>query len=69
MLSGTFPFENEDEEKLYSIIRKGKYQFSSPLWDNISTEAKDFISKLLTQRNNRLNAADSLKHQFIRSYY
>lgn len=32
---------------LFEKIKKGKYDFPSPSWDHISTEAKDIIRNLL----------------------
>ena len=30
----------QEEERLLQIVRKGRFEFSSPYWDDISDEAK-----------------------------
>ena len=53
-------------KNLYAMIKKGKWSFPSPFWDDISSEAKDLISKLL-QKNpkQRLNATQVLEHKWV----
>lgn len=46
-LSGFPPFFDEDNKKLFEKIKQGRYDFPSPIWDDISTEAKDLINNLL----------------------
>lgn len=36
-----------DQKVLFRKIRKGTYKFHDQYWKNVSTEAKDFIKKLL----------------------
>ena len=43
MLSGKAPFNGENEEEIYQSIKKGKYDFDSEKWDEISNDAKDLI--------------------------
>jgi len=47
LLSGMPPFFHEDVSSLFEIIAEGEYDFSAPVWENVSTEAKDFIGGLL----------------------
>ena len=61
MLSGTPPFYHEDNFELFELIKKGEYdtEFKGPGWAEISSEAKDFISKLLiVDPNERMSAED-----------
>lgn len=44
MLSGTPPFYEEDNFALFEKIKACDYAFDVETWDNISKEAKDFIS-------------------------
>ena len=53
MLCGTLPFDDPNEEKLYSKIIKGEFYFPSDI--NISDEAKTLIKKILVV-NPRLRA-------------
>ncbi|EGR29825.1 hypothetical protein IMG5_148090 [Ichthyophthirius multifiliis] len=48
MLCGFPPFYSENNDELFEIIVKGKFDFPSPAWDTISKEAKDLIRGLLT---------------------
>lgn len=48
---------------------KGEYEFDSPHWDDISDEAKDFISKMLVvDSKKRCTAKQALKHSFLTMY-
>lgn len=47
LLSGKPPFYDEDNFALFEKIKRIDYNFNDPSWSSISTEAKDFISKLL----------------------
>jgi hypothetical protein len=37
----------QEEERLLQIVRKGRFEFSSPYWDDISDEAKQLVSDCL----------------------
>jgi calcium/calmodulin-dependent protein kinase I len=47
LLAGYPPFHDDSQPILFRKIRKGKYQFDSPYWDNVSQDAKDFIGRML----------------------
>ncbi|KAI9248439.1 kinase-like domain-containing protein [Helicostylum pulchrum] len=48
-LCGFPPFSEENSPpSMKSQIKMGKFEFPSPYWDNISTEAKELVSALLT---------------------
>ena len=47
VLSGKEPFLATNIGEVYSKIRKADFSFESPIFSTISSEAKDFISKLL----------------------
>ncbi|CAG9328945.1 unnamed protein product [Blepharisma stoltei] len=49
MLSGERPFRAEDENSLLIKVSKAKYKFDSPRWNEISSEAKELIGKMLTK--------------------
>jgi len=47
-------------------VKVGKFSFSDPIWNNISDQAKDFITQLLTKdQNKRPSAEEALKHPWI----
>ena len=68
MLSGEPPFYGESDEEIYSQILNTKVKFNQPIWENISSEAKDLIQKLLTKNHKyRLSAVEALKHPWIQN--
>ena len=63
LLSGELPFKFISMPKLYQAICIGTINFSSPIWDTISLEAKDLITKLIcVDPNNRYSPAEALSH-------
>ena len=70
LLCGFPPFfdANNNMKNLYSMIKKGKWSFPSPFWDDISKDAKDLITKLL-QKNakSRLTASQVLAHKWVKN--
>jgi len=81
LLSGTKPFgygphQNEradgptQEQKSHqrAKILNGEYNFNDPIWQNISDNAKDFLSQLLKVRpSDRFTPEDALNHPWISS--
>ena len=67
LLTGKFPFmgttENEIIEK---ILNPNKIDFTIPIFEKISNEAKDLIRKcLIYDKNKRLSAEEALNHSFF----
>lgn len=68
LLCGFPPFYDEDNAVLFNSIRKGEYEFPSPYWDSVSTEAKDLVSKLLVvDPSQRLTAQQTLNHPWLKT--
>lgn len=66
LLCGYPPFYNENGGRLFDSIMAGQYEFHSPYWDSISTQAKDLIKKLLVVNpNQRLTASQALQHEWF----
>lgn len=69
MLSGfqAFPILSDDTDaKFFSRIKCAKYDLSSSMWNKISLDAKDLISKLLTiDPNQRFSASEALLHPWV----
>ena len=66
LLSGTPPFNGKDEVEVFYKISCCDYDFEEQLWDNISQEAQDFISKLLMPNpNQRMSSEKALAHPWI----
>ncbi|CAK65423.1 unnamed protein product (macronuclear) [Paramecium tetraurelia] len=69
LLSGYPPFEGKSKKEIKKKISKGVYTFDSREWEDVSMEAKDFITKLLQlDPNNRLSARESLSDPWIQKY-
>ena len=57
LLSGAPPFYSEDNFKLFEQIKNCDYDFNDESWNNVSNDAKDFISKILVaDPKKRMNA-------------
>ena len=66
LLSGSFPFENSDDEELYDLITDTEPDISGPEWRTISKEAKDLLLGLLRKNpKERLTAAEALEHAWF----
>lgn len=66
LLSGISPFRGTNDRDTLTRIREGKWSFEDEQWNNISSEAKDFIRKLLEyQTERRMDAETALRHPWI----
>jgi len=66
LLSGTPPFYEEDNFALFEQIKACKYDFEVETWNNVSDEAKDFVSKILVNDpKTRLNCEQMLAHPWM----
>jgi serine/threonine protein kinase len=57
LLGGYLPFDDEDENKVFDRTRNGEYDFRPQFWRNISSGAKDLVTKCLTINPNKRNTA------------
>ncbi|CAK4072469.1 unnamed protein product [Aphanomyces euteiches] len=66
LLAGYTPFHDDNQSVLFDNIANGLYYFYSPDWDEVSQEAKDFVSWALTlDPKQRPSADDLLKDTWI----
>ena len=66
VLSGIPPFNGASDQEIMKKVKSGKFSFADPVWANVSAEAKDFITQLLTlDQNKRPTAEEALKHPWI----
>ena len=66
LLCGFPPFYAEGEADLIAKVRAGRYEFTSPYWDDISGGAKDLITRCLSLRpKDRPTAQQALKHPWM----
>ncbi|XP_075432395.1 myosin light chain kinase 3 isoform X1 [Ascaphus truei] len=66
LLSGLSPFLGESDAETMNYIVNCNWDFDSETFDQVSEEAKDFISKLLVKEKScRLSAGQCLKHDWM----
>mmetsp|Transcript_12088 Transcript_12088/g.13602 ORF Transcript_12088/g.13602 Transcript_12088/m.13602 type:complete len:139 (-) Transcript_12088:390-806(-) len=66
MLSGFPPFEGIEEEEIIKKITNLDYSFEDTIWDSISENVKDLISKLLQEEKMRITPKEALKHKWLK---
>eukprot|EP00245_Coleochaete_scutata_P006721 TRINITY_DN213_c0_g1_i1.p1 TRINITY_DN213_c0_g1~~TRINITY_DN213_c0_g1_i1.p1 ORF type:complete len:527 (+),score=136.52 TRINITY_DN213_c0_g1_i1:186-1766(+) len=67
LLCGRRPFWDKTEQGIFNEVLKKKPDFKEKPWPNISTQAKDFVRKLLKKDPRiRLTAAQALSHPWVR---
>jgi len=47
LLSGKFPFQDNNQMRLNMKIRKGEFEFANSDWSCVSAEAKNFVQQLI----------------------
>ena len=67
LLSGDPPFNGPNDNVIYSKIAEMKYKFPEKKWKNISNEAKDLISHMLTPEKDRFTAEQVLNHDWFKN--
>ena len=66
LLAGYPPFINESNSQLFKMIRKGEYEFDSPYWDEVSLDAKRFITRMIeVNPTKRATARELLQDPWI----
>lgn len=67
MICGQLPFPSPNDEEAERAIRTQKLEFPGNLFDGVSRECKDLISKLMNKNpKNRLNAIKALHHPWLK---
>ena len=67
LLSGFPPFNGETDEIIISKVKKGQFAFSQKVWQTISDDAKDLVTKMLTfDPEKRISAQEALDHQWFK---
>jgi len=66
LLSSQKPFYDKRRKKLIDKIMRAHFQFRGVLWEQVSSEAKDFVSKLLVlDPKERMSATQALNHAWL----
>ena len=66
VLSGIPPFNGASDQEIMKKVKLGKFSFQDAVWGNVSDEAKDFITALLTKdQDKRPSAEEALQHPWI----
>ncbi|ORM40856.1 Calcium-dependent protein kinase 2 [Babesia sp. Xinjiang] len=66
LLSGSPPFNGEEDKEILWKIKKGILKFEGVRWSKISQDAKDFITLLLNRdSNHRASAIEALNHPWL----
>mmetsp|Transcript_30888 Transcript_30888/g.75501 ORF Transcript_30888/g.75501 Transcript_30888/m.75501 type:complete len:348 (-) Transcript_30888:1144-2187(-) len=66
MLSGELPFFAMSSNGVLRKVKKAAYNFKDPVWNTVSFEAKDLISKMMeVDPDRRLSAAKTLDHPWL----
>ena len=69
LLTGTPPFNGNDENDIMKNVLKGKFSMEGDEWMKISKEAKDLTEKLLTYDiDKRISAEEAWKHPWIAKF-
>jgi calcium-dependent protein kinase len=69
LLCGYPPFNGSRDDIIIKTVLAGKYSIDEPEWAEVSSEAKDLVSKLLTYNPvERISAFEALKHPWITKY-
>lgn len=66
LLGGYPPFIEQNQRDLFRKIRKGQYEFHEEYWGQVSSDAKELISSLLTVSPlRRLSGSEALLNKWI----
>merc|ERR1712093_160553 len=67
MLSGQTPFQGNNPKEIEKQIMEGNVRFNSQAWTNLSKDAKDLVSALLTKsEKDRIGPVDAIEHTWIK---
>ncbi|BAT74989.1 CDPK-related kinase [Vigna angularis] len=69
LLCGSRPFWARTESGIFRAVLKADPSFDETPWPSLSSEAKDFVKRLLNKDpRKRISAAQALSHPWIRNY-
>jgi calcium-dependent protein kinase len=66
LLAGRLPFDGETDEEIKKKIMKGSFKFYETEFSDVSVQAKDLISKMLTlDTKSRISAQEAVNHPWF----
>uniref|UniRef100_A0A3Q2W0H4 Myosin light chain kinase, smooth muscle-like n=1 Tax=Haplochromis burtoni TaxID=8153 RepID=A0A3Q2W0H4_HAPBU len=69
LLSGESPFQGNSDAETLALVTAASYEFDPESFEDISDQAKDFISSLLQKdRRRRLSCTEALAHSWMASF-
>ena len=69
LLSGTIPFYGKTSEETKEKLLEGSVKYTDRIWNRISPEAKDLISKMLQYSpESRISVNEALDHPWIKKF-
>jgi len=71
LLCGFPPFDQDESVAvIFDHIKKAKYDFPSPYWDEISDEAKHLVRSMLTASpRDRISGKEALEHPWVKKFF
>ncbi|XP_058062873.1 obscurin [Anopheles bellator] len=70
LLGGHSPFLGRNDRETLTKIKDGKWTFVGSVWESISAEARDFVSRLLVyEEKHRMTIRDALNHSWFDLIY
>ncbi|XP_043957725.1 myosin light chain kinase, smooth muscle-like [Gambusia affinis] len=69
LLSGESPFQGNNDAETFALVTAASFEFDPESFEDISDEAKDFISSLLKKdQRSRLSCTEALAHSWMASF-
>ncbi|KAM9837564.1 myosin light chain kinase, smooth muscle-like [Aulostomus maculatus] len=69
LLSGESPFQGNSDAETFALVTAARYEFDPESFEDISDQAKDFISSLLKKDQRcRLSCTEALAHPWMASF-
>lgn len=66
LLSGKPPFDGKDDNEITNNVKIGTYSMTSKVWQDISKDAKELITMMLTKDpNHRISAREAISHPWF----
>ncbi|XP_048870922.1 myosin light chain kinase, smooth muscle-like isoform X1 [Brienomyrus brachyistius] len=69
LLSGESPFQGENDAETLALVTGAKWEFDEESFEEITDQAKDFISKLLKKnKRQRMSCEQALDHPWMKDF-